>query len=153
MEHGLLFALGGTYQASQQWEEARSTLEKAETLAERLDLGPFRPPVLSRLCMHYAVAEEWDYAYTYALRAIAVRKRFERTLIMLDFCSHYETEALLRGGDERQAREAVHRLGERLGSNRRFRVPYLQSLATRPTWDGVAEEAISYLHEAAQLAV
>ena len=85
MEHGLLLALGSTYQASQQWEEARSTLEKAETLAETLDLGPFRPPVLSRLCMHYAVAEEWDHAYTYAVKAIAVRKRFERTLIMLGF--------------------------------------------------------------------
>src|SRR5258708_1185893 len=92
-------------------------------------LGPCRLPVLSRLCMHYAVAGEWDHAYTYALRAIAVRKRFERTLIMLDFCSHYETQALLRGGDERQAREAVHRLGERVGPNRRFRVPYLQSFA------------------------
>jgi len=153
MEHGLLFALGSMYQASQQWEEARSTLEKAETLAERLDLGPFRPPVLSRLCMHYAVAGEWDHAYTYALRAIAVRKRFERTLIMLDFCSHYETQALLRGGDERQAREAVHRLGERVGPNRRFRVPYLQSLATLAAWDGQNERAIGHLHEAAQLAV
>src|SRR5260370_21765539 len=83
MEHGLLFALGGTYQASQQWEEARSTLEKAETLAERLDLGPFRPPVLSRLCLHYAVAEAWAYAYPFALRAFAVRQSFEMILIML----------------------------------------------------------------------
>jgi len=59
---------------------------------------------------------------------------------------------LLRGGDERQARAEVQRLGERLGSNRRFRIPYLRSLAVLAAWDGHSEQAISYLHEAARLA-
>ncbi len=152
MEQGLLLALGSTYQASQQWEEARSTLERSETLAEMLDLGLFRLPVLSRLCMHYAVAGEWGHAYTYALKAIAVRKRFERTLIMLDFYHHFETEALLRGGDERQAREAVHWLGKRLGPYPRYRVPYLRSLATLAAWEGHSEQAIDHLREADKLA-
>jgi tetratricopeptide (TPR) repeat protein len=73
-------------------------------------------------------------------------------LIAWDFYPHYETEALLRGGDERQAREAVHRLGEGLGPNRRFRIPYLRSLAVLAAWEGYTEQAIDHLREAAQLA-
>ncbi len=147
-----LTALGSTYQAMQQWEEAQAALEEAEALAERLDLGALRVPALTRLCMHYTLSGEWEAAYRYAVKAIAIRKRADAAVIALDFYRQYETEALLRGGDERQAREAVHRLGERLGPNRRFRVPYLRSLATLAAWDGQSEQAIGHLQEVAQLA-
>jgi len=70
----------------------------------------------------------------------------------VDFSPQYETEALLRGGDERQARAEVQRLGERLGSNRRFRIPYLRSLAVLSTWEGHSEQATGHLREAAGLA-
>ncbi len=143
-----LLTLGRTYQALQQWEEARSTLEEAETL----DHGRLRVSTLSQLCMHYAVVGEWGQAHTYAVQAIALRKSFDRALIVLDFFRQYETEALLRGGDERQARAEVHRLGERLGSNRRFRIPYLRSSAVLAAWDGDREQAIGHLREAAGLA-
>src|SRR5437588_861453 len=76
----------------------------------------------------------------------------EAALLPLDFSSHYETEALLRGGDEGQAREEVQRLGERLGPYRRFRIPYLRSLAALADWDGQREQAIGHLSEADQLA-
>src|SRR3989442_566394 len=56
------------------------------------------------------------------------------------------------GGDEHQAKEEVQRLGERLGPYRRFRLPYLQSLAVLAAWDGESEQAISHLREAAGLA-
>jgi predicted ATPase/DNA-binding SARP family transcriptional activator len=147
-----LTALGSTYQALQQWEEAHSILEKAEAMAETLDRGPSRVPVLSRLCMHYALAGRWEAAYSYALRAIAVRKSQGEALITLDFYRQYETEALLRGGDERQARAEVQRLGEGLGPYRRFRIPYLRSLAVLAVWEGHSEQAIGHLREAAQLA-
>jgi tetratricopeptide (TPR) repeat protein len=71
---------------------------------------------------------------------------------MLDFSRQYETEALLRAGDERQAREEVRRLEERLESNRRFRIPSLRSLAILAVWEGEKERAIGHLREAAQLA-
>ena len=145
-------ALGRTYHALQQWEEARSTLEEAEAIAERLDLRPLRVPALSQLCMNCAVAGQWGQAHTYALQAIALRKSIDRALIQLDFSRQYETEALLRGGDERQAREEVHRLGERLGPSPRFRIPYLQSLAVLAAWEGHSEQAIGQLREAAGLA-
>ncbi len=147
-----LTALGSTYQAMQQWEEARAVLEEAEALAERLDLGALRVPALTRLCMHHVLTGEWEAAHHYAVKAIAIRKRSDAVVIALDFCRPYETEALLRGGDERQAREAVHRLGERLGPYPRYRVPYLRSLATLAAWDGQSEQAIGHLQEAAQVA-
>ena len=69
---------------------------------------------------------------------------------MWEFYPHYETEALLRGGDERQAREAVQRHGERPGG--RYRLPYLRSLAVLAQWEGHSEQAIGHLREAARLA-
>jgi len=83
---------------------------------------------------------------------MAVRESSERAMILLDFSPQYETEALLRGGDERQTRAAMHRLGERLGPSPRFRIPYLQSLAVLAAWDGHNEQAIGHLREAAGLA-
>jgi tetratricopeptide (TPR) repeat protein len=136
----------------QQWEEALRMLEEAEAAAETLHLGHLRVPIFSQLCMHYAGAGEWEAAYRYAVKAVVLRKSADVALIAWDFYPHYETEALLRGGDERQAREAVHRLGERLGPYRRFRVPYLRSLATIAAWEGQNEQAIGHLREAAQLA-
>jgi Flp pilus assembly protein TadD len=102
--------------------------------------------------MHFALTGEWGQAYRYAVQAMALRKRFDRVSILLDFSPQYETEALLRGGDERQAREAVYQLGERVGANRRFRIPYLRSLAVLATWEGQSSQAIGHLREAAGLA-
>src|SRR5260370_41553385 len=121
-------------------------------MAERLDLRPLHVSILSQRCMNCAVAGQWGQAHTYALKTIALRKSIDAALILLDFSRQYETEALLRGGDERQAREAVHRLGERLGPYRRFRIPYLRSLGVLAAWDRHSEQAIGHLREAAQLA-
>jgi DNA-binding SARP family transcriptional activator/tetratricopeptide (TPR) repeat protein len=147
-----LTTLGSAYQAMQQWEEARRTLEEAEAVAEALDLGPLRVPALSRLCMHYAEAGEWEAAHSYAVKAITARKRSDVTLIVFDFARQHETEALLRGGDERQARAEVQRLGEHLGNYRRFRLSYLRSKARLSAWEGHSEQAIGHLREAAALA-
>jgi hypothetical protein len=73
-------------------------------------------------------------------------------LILLDFFRQYETEALLCGGDELQAREEVQRLGERVGPYPRFRIVYLRSLAVLAAWDRHSEQAIGHLREAAGLA-
>jgi len=147
-----LIALGSTYQTVQQWEEARKTLEEAEAVAETLDLGPLRVPALTRLCMHYALTGQWEAAYRYAVQAIALRKSYDEVLFVWEFYPQYETEALLRAGDERQARAAVQRLGERMGSSLRFRLVYLRSLALLSAWDGESEQAIGHLREAARLA-
>jgi tetratricopeptide (TPR) repeat protein len=148
----LLTALGSVYHALQQWDEARSTLTEAEAVAETLDLGRLRVVTLSQLCMNCVVAGQWGQAYTYAVQATALRESLDRAMILLDFSPQYEMEALLRGGDESQARAAMQRLGERLGPSPRFRLPYLQSLAVLSAWEGHSEQAIGHLREAAGLA-
>jgi tetratricopeptide (TPR) repeat protein len=145
-------ALGRTYHAVQQWEEARSTLEEAEAVAESLGHGFYHVPTLSHLCMNCVVAGQWGQAHTYAMQAMTLRGSLDRAMILLDFSPQYETEALLRAGEERQARAEVQRLGERLGPNRRFRIPYLRSLAVLAAWEGEREQAIDHLQEAAGLA-
>lgn len=141
-----LTTLASAYQALQQWEEARSTL------AEIMAMEDYDVPVLSQLCIHSAVLGAWEQAHTYALQSIALRKRTEQALIVLDFFPQYEIEAFLRAGDKHQARKEVQRLGECLGSNRRFRIPYLRSLALLTMWEGNREQAIGHLREAAGLA-
>ncbi len=147
-----LTALERTYHALQHWDEARSTLAELDAVAETLDLGRLRSLALSQLCMNYSVTGEWEAASHYAVQAIALRKRAKRALNMLDFSRQYETEALLRVGDERQAREALQPLGEHPRLPRRFRIPYLRSLAILAAWEGERERAIGHLREAAQLA-
>jgi tetratricopeptide (TPR) repeat protein len=147
-----LTVFGSVYHALQQWDEARRTLAEAVAVAERLDLKRLYVPILSQLCMHAAAAGEWEAASQFALKAIALRQRAGAALIMLDFSRPYETEALLRWGEEGQARTALQGLGERLGNNRRFRLPYLRSRARLSAWEGQSEQAIGHLHEAAGLA-
>ena len=120
-------------------------------MAERLDMGRLRVPALSQLCMNCALTGEWAQAYTYAVKAMALHESFEGAML-LDFPCQYETEALLRGGDESQARVAMQRLGERVGPSPRFRLPYLRSLAVLAAWEGQSEQAIGQLREAAGLA-
>jgi tetratricopeptide (TPR) repeat protein len=136
----------------QQWQEAHRAFEETVAVAKGGDFRHFLVSALSRLCLHAAVAGEWEAACRYALQAIAERKRTKAALVWLDFSSHYETEALLHAGQEQQAREAVQRLGERLGFSRRFRIPYLRSLAVLANWDGQSEQAITHMREAAELA-
>ena len=106
----------------------------------------------SLVCADYVLAGEWEAAYRYALKAIALRKSSDVSLILLDFFRQYETEALLYRGDELQAREEVQRLGERVGPYRRFRIVYLRSLAVLAAWDRQSEQAIDHLREAVLLA-
>jgi DNA-binding SARP family transcriptional activator len=149
----LLTAQGSVSQAVQQWPEAQRAFAETVAVAQGGDFRHFHVSALSRLCLHAAVAGEWEAACRYALQAEALRKRTEAALLWLDFSSHYETVALLRAGEERQARESVQRLGERLGANRRFRIPYLRSLALLADREGQREQAITYLCEVAALAV
>jgi hypothetical protein len=81
---------------------------------------------------------------------MAAREEMPAALIWMDFERHYETEALLRGGDEGLAREDVWRFGEQVGENGRYRIPYLRSLAVLSRWED--ETAIECLLEAKALA-
>jgi predicted ATPase len=150
--HRMLTILGSTYQALQLWEEAHKTLTEAATMAEQLDFKGYAVPIVSRLCLLAYVTGAWEEAHTYALQAIALRKRSGKTFIQLDFSRPFEMEVLLHAGKEQQVREEIRHMEHGLGSNQRFRIPYLWSKALLAAWKGRTVQAIDQLHEAIQLA-
>jgi DNA-binding SARP family transcriptional activator/tetratricopeptide (TPR) repeat protein len=140
--------LGRAYEALLDLEEARRVYEEALKL--RGPLGP-QYEVFSyiRLCAVAALSEDWEEAYAQALRAHQGRT----SLDVLD--GHYlyhEVEALVRGGDERLAREEVRRFAERAEVNERDQIAHLRSLAILSEWEGDTQRAIDHLREAEALA-
>ena len=140
--------LGRAYEVLLDLQEARRVHEEA--LGLRGALGPQYEVFSSiRLCAVAALSEDWEEAYAYAKRARQGRTFFN----VLDiFYLHHVVEALLRGGDERSAREEVSRFAERAEANERERIAYLRSLAVLSEFEGDTERAIEHLHEAHTLA-
>lgn len=102
-----------------------------------------------KLCAVAALSEDWEGAYVHALKAHKGRTSLD-PLDSLDL--HHEVEALLRGGDERSAREEIYRFAEGAETNERERVAYLRSLAVLSEFEGDMGRAIERLHEAWALA-
>jgi tetratricopeptide (TPR) repeat protein len=102
-----------------------------------------------RLCGVAALSEDWEEAYAHAKKAHEDRPFFN----VLDiFYLHHEVEALLRGGDERSAREEVRRFADRAELHERARIAYLRSLAVLSEFEGDTKRALEDLHEARALA-
>jgi tetratricopeptide (TPR) repeat protein len=148
----LLTVLGAVHQAMLSLEEAREALRESLTISSTIVVRSYHVLATSRLCANRVLAGDWKSAFTYALEAVAVRKDIETSLPFIDFLRYYETEALLRGGDEEWAREEVQRLGARITPNRRQRLAYLRARATLAEFDGETSEALASLQEAAMLA-
>ena len=140
--------LGWAYEAMLAFEEARKIHEEALNL--RGALGPQCERSSSiRLCAVAALSENWEDAYAHAKRAHEGRIPLD---VLGSLSLHHEVEALLRGGDERSAREEVRQLAERGEVNERERVAYLRSLAVLSEFEGDTQRAIKHLHEALTLA-
>lgn len=131
-------------------EPARETL--LEILAEitETSLIGFTDWALAELCALHALAGDWDQAHVYARRTLESRE--DETLMPLGLTGWYETEALLRGGDGDLARAEVERQGKIVGDNKRFRLPWLRSVAVLAQWDGDPSQAITQLQAAVALA-
>jgi DNA-binding SARP family transcriptional activator len=147
-----LDALGRTFQAMLNLEEAHAAFLEALAVAEAIRVWPWRILMVSGLCANRALDGDWETARRYALEAVAMREAAPTSLMLVDFTRHYETEALLRGGEERLVHENVRILGERVGQNRRFRLVHLRMLAVVSQWKGKSEEVIGHLQEAQILA-
>jgi DNA-binding SARP family transcriptional activator len=102
-----------------------------------------------RLCGVAALSEDWEDAYTHAKKVHEDRTSFHALDI---YYLHHVVEGLLRGGDERSAREEVERFAERAEANERERIAYLRSLAVLSQWKGDIGRAIEHLQEARALA-
>ncbi|MDQ3966206.1 MAG: tetratricopeptide repeat protein [Actinomycetota bacterium] len=148
----ILTVLGSTPQAMLGLEEARAVLLEALAMADATLPRLWKTTAVSKLCANRALAGDREAAHRYALEAMAIRDAAPTRLIFFDFERHHETEALLRGGEERLAREDVRRLGESVGQNKRFRLVHLRMLAVLDKWDGDTEGAIEHLREAEAMA-
>jgi DNA-binding SARP family transcriptional activator len=146
-----IYAAGNAHQAMLGLEEAQSMYQEALDIATTLP-RPWRLLMVSRLCANRALAGDREAAHRYALESVAIRDAAPARLMWLDFVRHHETEALLRGGEEKLAREDVKRFGERVEGNRRFRLVHLQMLAVLVGWEGQSGEALARLQEAGTLA-
>ena len=102
--------------------------------------------IASELCADCVLDGQWQQAYTYALKAAAVR---DPTILSLGGAARwYEIAALLWGGSADQAREEVRRFGEGMNNNRRSAIPNLRSLAVLAQSRGEIDAAITHLQEA-----
>ena len=140
--------LGRAYETLLDLQEARRVYEEALQL--RGPLGPRYEKFSSiKLCAVAALSENWEEAYAYALRAREVGTFFSRVDLLY---LYHQVEVLLRGGDERSAREELHRFAEHAEVNERNRISYLRSVAVLSDFEGDQERAIDHLHEAHTLA-
>jgi tetratricopeptide (TPR) repeat protein len=140
--------LGRVYEALLDLMKARRVYEEALEL--RGPLGPqYQVFSYIRLCAVAALSEDWEEAYAQALRAHEGRTSFD---VLEGLYLYYEVEALVRGGDERIAREEVHRFAQRAEVNERDRIAYLRSLAILSEFEGDTERALDHLHQARALA-
>jgi tetratricopeptide (TPR) repeat protein len=146
-----LYAAGNAYQAILGLEEAQTMYQEALEVAATLP-RPWSLLMVSRLCANRALAGDREAAHRYALEAVELRNASPARLMWLDFARHHETEALLRDGKEKLAREDARCLRERVGGNRRFNLVHLRMLAVLDEWDGENEKALARLHEAEALA-
>jgi tetratricopeptide (TPR) repeat protein len=140
--------LGRAYEALLDLKAARRVYEEALELGGQL--GPHYEALSSAsLCAVAALSENWEEAYAHALRALEAGTSFD---VLDGLYLHYEVEALLRGGDERRAREVVRRFADRPRTNGRERIAYLRSMAVLSEFEGDTQRAIGQLQEARTLA-
>jgi tetratricopeptide (TPR) repeat protein len=140
--------LGRAHEALLDLEKARRVYE--EELRLKGPLGP-RYQVFSyyRLCAVAALSEDWQEAYARALRVHEGRTSSD---VLDGLYLHHAAEALLRGGDERLAREEVRRFADHAEVNQRNRMAYLRSLAVLDEWEGDNKRALGRLRKAEALA-
>jgi tetratricopeptide (TPR) repeat protein len=140
--------LGRAYEALLDLQVARKVYEETLELGARLG-SHYEALSSASLCAVAALSEYWEEAYPYARRA----HEAGTSLDVLDgLYLHYEVEALLRGGDERRAREVVRRFADRPRTNGRERISYLRSMAVLSEFEDDTRRAIGQLHEARTLA-
>ena len=85
----------------------------------------------------------------YALQALVTDEYF--ILLSSRLAHWYVTEALVHDREIERATHDVHYFGERIGSSRRYRIPYLRALAVLDLYRGEIGQAIEHLQEAGQL--
>ena len=140
--------LGRAYDALLDLKRARMVREEMLEVSARA--GPLYEAFTStRLCKVAVLSEDWEGAYSHIRRAHQVGTSFD---VFDGLYLHYGFEALLRGGDERSAREEADRFAERARANERDRMAYLRCLAVLSEFEGDTQGALDRLRGAEALA-
>jgi DNA-binding SARP family transcriptional activator len=140
--------LGRAYDALLDLKRARRVRD--EMLEVAAHAGPqYEAFSSTRLCEVAVLSEDWEGAYAYARRTHEAETSFD---VFDGLYLHYGFEALLRGGDERSAREEARRLAERAKVNERDRIAYLRCLAVLSELEGNTQRALDRLRGAEALA-
>jgi tetratricopeptide (TPR) repeat protein len=145
-----LYILGAVYRSISSLEEARAAHMEAMELAEPMGARIFVEMLAAELCTDCALAGNWEEAYAFAQQARAARTDAFAFATQMTFW--HQVESLLRAGEMERATEEVQRFGERIGISRRYRIPYLRSLAVLAESRGEIDTATQHLQEAANLA-
>jgi len=150
---GALHILGVVFLALLRLDDASTAYREALEINQKLQARAYTELISAKLCAVYALQSKWSAARTWALQALEARgDALSKAVLIIELHRWWETEALLRGGDEEQAEEDVRRFGQNIGLNHRYRIPYLRSLAMLEQWHQKPDQAITYLNEAGALA-
>ncbi|HYX51761.1 MAG TPA: hypothetical protein VE843_18575, partial [Ktedonobacteraceae bacterium] len=147
---GLGLILQGTiFRAMLALDEARTAHLKAFEFYQNVKIPALIQMVSFELCADFAMTAIWDKAHIYALQALATDEYY--ILLSTRLAHWYETEALVHGGEIERATHDVQYFGQRIGSSRRYRIPYLRALAVLAHQRDELEQAIEHLLDAGQL--
>jgi tetratricopeptide (TPR) repeat protein len=130
-------------------DEARAAHLETFEFYKQVKIPALMQIVPAELCADCALLGSWADAHTYALQALATDEYY--ILLSTRLAHWYETEALVRADDSERATHDVQYFGERIGSSRRYRIPYLRALAVLAQYHGEIGQAIEHLQEAVQL--
>ena len=104
----------------------------------------------TELCVDYALSDKWNEAYTCAVQALD--NRLNSPFLYMGLTRWYEIEALVRAGEIERASEDLKCFETYSGKSKRYRIPYLRSLAVLAQYREEIDLAIVHLREASKLA-
>jgi DNA-binding SARP family transcriptional activator/predicted ATPase len=144
-----LVLLGTIYRAMLALDEARAAHMEALAFYKQVKIPALMQMVPAELCADCALLGSWEDAHRYALQALATDAYY--ILLSTRLAHWYETEALVGAGDMELATRDVRYFGERIGTSKRYRIPYLRALAVLAQDRSEIAQAIEHLQEAGQL--
>ena len=144
-----LVLLGTVYRAMLALDEARAAHLEAFEFYKQAQYSALLQMAAAELCADCALAGAWEDAQAYALQTLAADEYY--ILLSTRLAHWYETEALVRGGEVDRAARDVRYFGERIGTSKRYRIPYLRAMAVLDLNLGEIDQAIVHLQEAGRL--
>ncbi|GCE31429.1 hypothetical protein KDA_69130 [Dictyobacter alpinus] len=146
---GCLAVMGAINLALLRPDEAFKNFMEACALNEHFTNQPYTEFLARKLCEVSMLKGDLADAYSYARQALRVR---DDSTSVVGLTRWFETLALLQHHDYAVARDDAIEFGCRINDNRRYRLCYLHCLAILSHYEGKSTLALTYVHEALQLA-